>query len=236
MCAANSCFERSDNGDGPGAPGMAPARLVHEFRTPLGGIMGGVEILRMEEHGLGESALLALDLIEQSALRLERTALNYLLFLALRSGRMVSWTDPEEENVGEVVSCAALRVAREEGRRGDLVLSLVEARERCGNCLDRIVQEVVSNAFRFSEPGSKVEVALSRCDRGLLLRCRDNGCGMSGEEIAAIGPFRQFRRSEREQQGLGLGLEICRAVSACRGWSLAFKPEGDGLTVELLIP
>ena len=70
----------------------------------------------------------------------------------------------------------------------------------------------------------------------LTLSCRDHGCGMSEDEIAAIGPFKQFHRDEREQQGLGLGLAICKAQIKCDGCQLALKPANPGLAVELSLP
>ncbi|MEI6493460.1 MAG: ATP-binding protein, partial [Verrucomicrobiota bacterium] len=115
-------------------------------------------------------------------------------------------------------------------------LHTVETPTHCGNCLDRIASEVVSNAFKFSPPGSKVEVKMSKAGGHLTLSCRDHGCGMTEEEIAAIGPFKQFGRAKREQQGLGLGLAICKAQIQCEGCRLAFKPAAPGLEVQLSLP
>ena len=141
-----------------------------------------------------------------------------------------------EAVAGLLVASLATRLAREAGRENDLVLETLEFPTHCGNCLDRIVGEVYSNACKFSPPGSKVEVKMTKADGHLTLSCRDHGCGMSEEEIAAIGPFKQFHRDEREQQGLGLGLAICKAQIKCAGCHLAFKPAGPGLVVELSLP
>ena len=209
--------------------------LPHEIRTPLSGIIGGIAILRADEKQLGSDGKEVLDLMEESANRLERTALNYILYLSLSAGHdpFLSTTPVE---AGLLVTSVATNLARQAGRENDLVLHTLETPTHCGNCLDRIASEVVSNAFKFSKPGSKVEVKMTKADGHLTLSCRDHGCGMSEEEIAAIGPFKQFHRDEREQQGLGLGLAICKAQIKCAGCHLAFKPAGPGLVVELSLP
>ena len=137
---------------------------------------------------------------------------------------------------GLLVASVATKLALEAGRERDLVLHTIEAPTHCGNCLDRIANEVISNAFKFSPPGSKVDVNMAMTGGQLTLNCRDNGCGMTEEEIAAIGPFKQFHRDKREQQGLGLGLAICKAQITCSGCHLAFKPLEHGLEVELSLP
>lgn len=209
--------------------------LPHEIRTPLNAIIGGIGILRSEEEKLGGDVKEVLNLVEESARRLERTALNYILYLSLSAGRdpFLSTTPVE---AGILVEALATGLARDAGRENDLILHTVEIPTHCGNCLDRIVSEVVSNAFKFSPPGSKVEVRMTKAGGGLTLTCRDHGCGMSEEEIAAIGPFKQFHRDVREQQGLGLGLAICKAQIKCSGCRLGFKPLESGLEVELALP
>ena len=209
--------------------------LPHEIRTPLSAITGGIDILRADEKNPGSDTLEVLDLMEEAANRLERTALNYILYLSLSAGHdpFLSKTPVE---AGLLVASIATRLAREAGREGDLVLHTVETPTRCGNCLERIAGEVVSNAFKFSKPGSQVEVKMTKAAGRLTLRCRDHGCGMSEEEITGIGPFKQFHRDQREQQGLGLGLAICKAQIKCDGCHLTFKPVEPGLEVELLLP
>ena len=207
----------------------------HEIRTPLSAIIGAIGILRADEKMLVGDVKDILDLMEEATTRLERTALNYILYLSLSAGR-----DPFHSTLpveaGLLVTSVATRLAQEAGRENDLVLHTVETPTHCGNCLDRIVGEVVSNAFKFSPPGSKVEVEMAKADGRLTLSFRDHGCGMTEEEIAAIGPFKQFHRKIREQQGLGLGLAICKAQIKCDGCHLAFKPLEPGLQVELSLP
>ena len=201
--------------------------LPHEIRTPLSAIMGGIEILRTDENKLGGSVKEVLDFMEEASKRLEKTALNYFLYLSLSAGQAPFLSTTPFE-AGSVVRSLATKLAHDSGRESDLLLETVETPTHCGNCLDLIVGEVVSNAFKFSPPGSKVEVKMTKAEGRLTLNCRDHGPGMTLEEIDEIGPFKQFRRDKNEQQGLGLGLAICRTTMLASGGSITVTNTGAG--------
>ena len=100
------------------------------------------------------------------------------------------------------------------------------------------VAELVGNAFRFSVLGQPVTVT-GRCHEArYLITVVDAGVGMTEAQCAAIGPFIQFARSDRDQQGLGLGLAIARSVAEIAGGHLHLQPgpAGCGLQVTLDLP
>ena len=211
--------------------------LPHELRTPLNGIAGGISLLREETEKHDHKIHDLFAIVESSAERLEKTLLKYLLFLELKCGQISLCDRRKDVDAGLVVASVATRQAREAGRENDLRLHTQEVLVPCADCLDNVVAEVVSNAFKFSEAGSRVEVRMTTDDGRVCVTCRDHGCGMTGEEIAAIGPFVQFHRREREQQGLGLGLAICRELVKCESCELTLRPaDGGGLIAELCLP
>jgi signal transduction histidine kinase len=60
---------------------------------------------------------------------------------------------------------------------------------------------------------------------------------MSAEQITAIGAFRQFQRKQHEQQGLGLGLEICqRLLALYRGKLMLESMQGEHTIVRIMLP
>ncbi|MBR8830568.1 MAG: Sensor histidine kinase RcsC [Chroococcopsis gigantea SAG 12.99] len=84
--------------------------------------------------------------------------------------------------------------------------------------LHKLLFEIISNAFKFSESGTPVEVeGVAEGDR-YRLTVRDYGRGMTEEQCDNMGAFVQFDRNRYEQQGLGLGLAIVkRLVEIYRG-------------------
>jgi len=103
--------------------------------------------------------------------------------------------------------------------------------------LGKIVDEVVQNGFKFSEPGTPVHVQLSAPLDGLRLDVTDQGRGFSSEQIRNIGAYMQFDRKMHEQQGLGLGLTIARRLAELHGGSLTVNSApGEKTTVEIKLP
>ena len=103
--------------------------------------------------------------------------------------------------------------------------------------LTSIITEIVDNACAFSDPGSPISVTVSYNDTILSVHVTDRGVGMSAEECASIGPYRQFRRSIQEQQGVGLGLTIAQRLVELHDGSLAISSNvNEGTTVSVSLP
>jgi signal transduction histidine kinase len=123
----------------------------------------------------------------------------------------------------------------------NIALSL--AADRPGNILgDReqigeLIGNLIDNAIKYTEPGGKVDVAVSPQDGGkIVLSVSDTGCGLEPEELQHV--FERFWRSERVRsvKGSGLGLAICERIVRSHGGAIHIvrRPEGGSIfTVEL---
>lgn len=70
-----------------------------------------------------------------------------------------------------------------------------------------------------------------------VLSVADTGPGMTAEQLARVGAFRQFDRKHREQQGLGLGLFLARKLALRAGTDLVLDSRpGAGTTALLRLP
>jgi signal transduction histidine kinase len=100
------------------------------------------------------------------------------------------------------------------------------------------VAELVDNALRFSVASQPVAVTGSTHAAGYRIEVLDQGEGMTPEQCAQIGPFIQFDRDRREQQGLGLGLAIVQSVAAIAHGNLRLAPGpgSRGLQATLDLP
>ena len=103
--------------------------------------------------------------------------------------------------------------------------------------LAKIVEELVQNAFKFSEAGRRVSVVLFALPNGVALSVSDRGRGFSTEHITKVGAYMQFDRKMQEQQGLGLGLTIAKRLTELHGGTLTIQSErGATTTVTVKFP
>jgi signal transduction histidine kinase len=80
-------------------------------------------------------------------------------------------------------------------------------------------------------------VASTYAGEHLILTVRDEGRGMTPQQIRDIGAYRQFDREKYEQQGMGLGLYIAqRLTELYQGGFMVRSESGKGTTVEVRLP
>ena len=94
----------------------------------------------------------------------------------------------------------------------------------------KIVDELVQNAFKFSERGTRGERGAVSLPDGVMLSVTDQGRGFSTEHITKVGAYMQFDRKMQEQQGLGLGLVIAKRLTELHGGTLSIQSERGATT------
>ncbi|MBS1993283.1 MAG: PAS domain-containing sensor histidine kinase [Cyanobacteria bacterium SZAS LIN-2] len=70
----------------------------------------------------------------------------------------------------------------------------------------QVIKTILSNAIRFSPPGSKVRVEVMDKDNRVRVEIIDRGCGMSEDQKKSI--FERFRKSDNESGGIGSGKSL----------------------------
>jgi len=192
--------------------------ISHELRTPMNGIIGFTGLLG--DMGLPAKALDYLQMISQSADRLMRLINQILDFSRLDAGGEDLM--PAEFALQEFFASISPDLELQAKTKG-LPLRLTIDQELPqkkifgdATVLAQIFSHLVDNAVKFSEQGEiSIEVAVSEMtfQDSILLRfsVADQGCGLSGDQAAAIfDPFTQTEEyMTRKHEGLGLGLAIC---------------------------
>lgn len=217
--------------------------LPHELRTPLTSILTGSMVLQEDFDILERSDIQdLLGAIHAGAQRLQRLVMNYLLYAELevmasapREARVLS---RKSINPQPVVAEVALHKAAQTGRDSDLSLDIAGANVRIGeDHLRKIAEELVDNAFKFSQAGTLVWVAGTGAGQTYMLSFMDHGRGMTPEQVTNVGAYMQFERRLHEQQGQGLGLAIARRLAELYGGRLTIESTpGRQTTVRVTLP
>jgi signal transduction histidine kinase len=105
--------------------------------------------------------------------------------------------------------------------------------------LEQVAANLIDNAIKYTPPGGRVDVALSRDEGRAVLRVSDTGSGIPPEEVPRIWE-RLFRGdTSRAERGLGLGLSLVKAIVEAHGGSVEVEStvgSGSRFTVSLPMP
>jgi signal transduction histidine kinase len=208
--------------------------VSHELRTPLTAIRGHVEALRegvaQDEASRSES----LGVIAAEAARLERLVGDVLDLAKLDTRRFT--LRHEEVDMGRLLESAYTTFAEEARRRGIDYRQVIGARPVIiadGDRVLQIISNLLSNAFRWTPDGGRVELALDQENGTISVAVEDSGPGIPEDEIDRI--FRPFW--SRDGGGTGLGLAIARELATAHGGQILLETEpGRGTRFQLLLP
>lgn len=193
---------------------------AHELRTPLTVLLGQIDVSLRRARSAEEYAATLRVLRDESAEL--RKIVESLLFLARAEDDAVL---PDSETIAlHEWLPGYLDRWNDHPRRADIRLRS----EENGPCritassalLARLLDNLIENALKYSERGSRVDVTLARDDAEAVVAVEDQGRGIEAEDRSAI--FNPFFRSRAARDagiaGAGLGLAIAaRIAKACGG-------------------
>jgi signal transduction histidine kinase len=211
--------------------------VSHEFRTPLGAIVGTTELLR--EPGLiAEDARPLVDGLESAVRRLD----NLIKVVLAASERLIDPESRRDESIALRDLCEKSAAAAEtpaETRIRFEATPDAEVLVSDSTLLGFLMQAVIDNALKFSPRSSPVHISAQRRDGAVEVRVRDDGPGMSETDLGYVfEPFTQKDQSmSRQQQGAGLGLFAARKTVELIGGTLELRPAGErGTEAIITIP
>lgn len=219
--------------------------LPHELRTPLNTIIGFSEMLMVESQTIKPELIMDWSQhINVAAHRLYRLVENYLFYARLEVARhgeqaVFDMSEARMDYPQTMIEMNTHTLATQYERLDDLVMDLadVDAIKIANVHFNKIVEELVDNAFKFTQAGEKVTVKTEVDDKYYIFCVKDEGRGMTREDINSIGAYMQFQRWFFEQQGMGLGLAIVKLLVNLCGSEISFTSiPNPGLQVEVRIP
>jgi signal transduction histidine kinase len=209
--------------------------VSHELRTPLTAIRGHVEALREGIVSDPEHVQGSLDVIAAEAERLERLVGDVLDLAKLQAHRFT--VRREEVDMRRVLDQAYGAFAEEARRRGiDYVLASENGAPVIVSDGDRVLQVIsnlLSNAFRWTPDGGRVELQLDVANGDVRVDVVDSGPGIPPSKRERI--FEAF--ISNDVNGTGLGLPIARELAVALGGGVTLdSAPGRGSRFELTLP
>lgn len=218
--------------------------LPHEINTPLNGIISSAELylsmIRAGEAFSNNELSDVFEIILDSGYRLHRFTEKYIRYFELVQQTKSPNTEitPEPFSIAPLIQDAIRDLTQQFDRENDLYIDLQEAAVLgLRFWVYQSINNLVENAYKFSEKGSQVAVIGKIDGEHYRIRIVDKGRGMNEQQLSEIGPFKQFDRDKFEQQGFGLGLFNAReGILLCNGTFETFPVTPQGLRIEISLP
>lgn len=212
----------------------------HEFRTPLTVIMSSSELLESYGHQLQP------DKIEKCFQRI-RTSVDHMTDL-LNDVLLLSKLETQklEAQLTELDVVKVCRTIAEEFQSGIIDKNLLELnflQEQIRACLDeklirQIITNLLSNAFKYSPNGSRVQFTISQTfEKVLIFEVKDEGIGIPlADQLRVFEPFHRAHNGDAVP-GTGLGLSIVKHCVDLHYGEITFDTElNKGTTFVVKLP
>ena len=204
--------------------------LAHEFKTPLTGLRGGIELL--QDHGNAMSHAERAGFLANMAGDVDR--LNRLI------SRLMELARADMSQPASAGRCAlpALLARLRDGLSREAFAIVVTCPEAMAAiaidtaALETVLTTLIENAYQSS--ASQIVISVTQSDARAQIRLADNGPGIPASDADRI--FEPFFTSKRAQGGTGLGLPIARALIEGNRGQLRHLPDTKGAQFEIRVP
>jgi PAS domain S-box-containing protein len=211
----------------------------HEFRTPLSTILANTELLkRYNQRWTEEKKLELFQRIEISTRHMTNMLEDILIIGKAESGKL----EFKPASLDVLRFCQNILEEFQLGAGSGYQFELV-ARGSCGmrqldeKLLRQIIGNLLSNALKYSKPGSTIYFELDCQANGTIFKVRDQGIGIPAEDLPFL--FEVFHRAKNVGtiQGTGLGLTIVKRSVDLHGGTIEVESELEaGTTFTVWLP
>lgn len=217
------------------------ANVSHELKTPITAIRGAVETL-LDEDDLNDVEQQFLQIIFKQSERLNALVEDLLNLSRIEQGADNGGWEMEYNELLPVLEGA------KSGCESLLTQNQIELEVNCPvnfgakihpALLEQAVINLLSNAAKYSNLGSKVVMSVFEQEDNLIIEVADSGCGIAPEHLPRL--FERFYRIDlarsRNLGGTGLGLAIVKHVAYVHSGDVAVESTvGKGSTFRIILP
>lgn len=218
------------------------ARVTHELRTPLYGIIGTAEMLLEKNKQVSNRFTQnSLKIITTSARRLSRLVNDILDFSKMKNGEIMLFKKSvdlyslTQNAVILLESAAKEKNIRIENQIDKECIRVVADEDK----LQQILYNLLGNSIKFTHEGKIVISATQISGEMLKISITDTGIGIAENKLDVIfDSFEQVEDSDsRQYEGSGLGLSITKHLVELHGGTIEILSRiGQGTTVNITLP
>jgi PAS domain S-box-containing protein len=216
------------------------ANVSHELRTPLTLILAPLEQRLHHAAALSEADRHELEIMLRNARLLYRHVTDLLDAAKLEAGRMkMTWTRIDLAALVRAMSSHFDSLAVENHLRYQIVAPDTLMADVDSEKLQRVLLNLLSNAFKFTPNGGGIILTLRAQDEQVWIAVQDSGIGVPTALREAV--FERFRQGDGEVQrqygGTGLGLAIVKDFVELHGGSVSVtEAQGGGALFSVVLP
>lgn len=103
--------------------------------------------------------------------------------------------------------------------------------------LNTVIRNFLSNAIKFSNENSTIDITVARSGNFARISVRDHGVGISEDRIASLFSSGKTTYGTKNEEGSGLGLQLCKDFAVKNGGDVEVESvHGEGSTFSVLVP
>ena len=215
--------------------------IAHDLKSPFNSIAGFSDLLQSEARSLDIDEIIQYSgLINTSAKNTMALLENLLDWAQVQRGQMLF--NPKPALIGELLKDALAVMRQAAVQKGiviqsavpeDLIFSVDE------NMFKLLIRNLVGNAVKFTHRGGSVEINVEKLDDRIQISVKDNGIGISANNIEKLFSIRSgyIVRGTNNEKGTGLGLILCKEfVEKHKGHIWVESEKDSGSTFYVILP
>lgn len=215
------------------------ATLAHELRNPLAPIRNAVSVLHRDVLNDPTRVAWCRDIIERQVVQMSHLLEDLLDASRLARNKIELRLEriPLTQAIGQAVEATQSLLEMRDQR---LQLTLPDEPLLVDADLTRLTQvfgNLLNNAAKYSDPGSKIELRAWREGDQACISVRDHGIGIPPEQLPLV--FRMFSQLspalERSDGGLGIGLALAHGLVEQHRGTLVARSDGAGQGSEFTV-
>ena len=212
--------------------------IAHDLKSPITRIRGIAEVSLTSNPSMKEYESMAAGTIEECDRLLDM--INTMLIISRTEAGVNQLDSQKLDIVGLVSNACDIFQSPAEDKGLTMVCGGTEPISIDGDMrlIQRMVANLLDNAIKYTPAGGRIDVTVSPgADRKVEIAVKDNGMGISDQDLEHI--FERFYRCDpsRSQAGTGLGLSFARAVArAHNGDIMVVSTIGEGSTFTVRLP